>query len=313
MNEVPVSGRPGTLARDGARARRWAVRSAAVTSLAAGIVLASAVGVVSPWPVATVTSPDSGSTGVPDGVTLIPYEGDLVVTEAGAVVDGLDVHGTIVVRADDVTIRNTRVRGRPATHTTALVRMTDGHANLTVESSELVPDDRSPYLYGVIGWSVTVDRVEIARVVDGVHIIGPDVTIRNSLIHDLNHYENDPNRHGGETHDDGVQIQVGTNVRILDNTITGGWNAAVQVTQDRGAVGDLHIRGNHLDGGMCTVNIAEKAYGPVAGVILTDNRFGRTTRLDDCAVISPTTTVLTARDNRFTDGRRIAIRPGASG
>jgi hypothetical protein len=257
---------------------------------------------------ASTGRPNATNTGVPAGRTLRAHNGDLVVTTPGQVVDGVDVRGTIIVKADNVVIKNTRVRGRAATFTTPLIHMKSGNRNLTVVDSELVPDTRSPYLYGIIGWNFTLTRVEIQRVVDGVHIIGPNVTVRSSWIHNLNHFESDPNRGGGASHDDGVQIQVGSNLRILDNTIEGAWNAAIQVTQDRGRTGDLHITGNYLDGGMCTVNLAEKAYGPLQGVVITSNVFGRSTRVYDCAIVNPITTVLAHRSNYFTDGTAIRVR-----
>lgn len=290
------------------RARRWAVRAAAVATLAAGAVLASATVGVTPWPDRATHWPGERSTGVPAGTALQVHEGDLVVSEPGTVVDGLDVRGVVVVLADDVTITNTRVRGRPATHTTALIGMSHGYRNLTVRRSELVPDEPSPYLYGVIGWDLTLDEVEIARVVDGVHVIGSDVTVRSSWIHSLVHYDADPNEQGGPTHDDGVQVQAGSNVRILDNRIEGGWNAAVQVTQDRGPTSDLVITGNFLDDGLCTVNIVEKSFGPLAGVTVSGNTFGRGQRATDCAIVRTETTVLTAEGNHFVDGVAVRLR-----
>lgn len=291
--------------RDGAR--RWAARAAAVATLAAAALLVSAVG-GSPWAERGPGWPGDRTTGVPAGTALRVHEGDLVVTTPGAVIQGLDVHGVVVVRADDVTIADTRVRGRAAPRTTALVAMSDGYRNLTVVRSELVPDEPSPYLYGVIGWGLTIDRVEIARVVDGVHIIGPDVTVRSSWIHDLVHYDSDPNQRGGPTHDDGIQVQTGSNLRILDNRIEGGWNAAVQVTQDRGPTGDLVIAGNYLDGGLCTVNIVEKSFGPLAGVTVSDNTFGRDQRAADCAIVRTVTTSVTAEGNSFVDGVAVRLR-----
>ncbi|MFC7590531.1 hypothetical protein ACFQYP_47700 [Nonomuraea antimicrobica] len=54
--------------------------------------------------------PGPGNTGVPEGVRL-RKSGSLRVTKNGTVIDGLEVTGYITVEADDVTIRNTRVRG----------------------------------------------------------------------------------------------------------------------------------------------------------------------------------------------------------
>jgi hypothetical protein len=258
--------------------------------------------------VAGASRPNATNTGVPAGRTLRAHMGDLVVTTPGEVVDGLDVHGSIVVKADNVVIKNTKVRGRSASYTTPLIHMKNGNRNLTVVDSELVPDTRSPYLYGIIGWNFTLTRVEIQRVVDGVHIIGPNVTVRSSWIHNLNHFDKDPNAGGGPTHDDGVQIQSGHNLTIVNNAIDGGWNAAIQVTQDRGRTSDLEITGNYLDHGLCSVNVAQKSYGPIQGVVVSGNTFGRSQRSYDCAIVRPTTTAITASGNYFTDGAAVELR-----
>jgi hypothetical protein len=52
--------------------------------------------------------PDPSNTGVPAGTTLTP-SGSINITKAGTVISGLDVRGTIVVSANNVTIRDTRV------------------------------------------------------------------------------------------------------------------------------------------------------------------------------------------------------------
>jgi len=64
------------------------------------VALGGAVAVAAP--AAAVTA------GVPEGTSLTP-SGSLTITEPGTVVDGLDVHGNIHIKADDVTIMNTQV------------------------------------------------------------------------------------------------------------------------------------------------------------------------------------------------------------
>jgi len=51
------------------------------------------------------------NTGVPEGVTLRESDA-LTITEDDTVIDGLDVHGGIVIRARNVTVRNSRTTGR---------------------------------------------------------------------------------------------------------------------------------------------------------------------------------------------------------
>src|SRR5689334_3787651 len=82
------------------------------------------------------TWPDAKTTGVPAGKTLRTHTGDLVITTAGTVIDGLLVTGSIIVQAPDVTIRNTRVS--PPHTAYWLIRQTPGATNLDIENSELV-------------------------------------------------------------------------------------------------------------------------------------------------------------------------------
>ena len=266
-----------------------------------------------PTPTPTPTSggmPDASNTGVPAGTSLRVHAGDMYITTPGTVIDGLDIHGTVSVRADDVVIKNSRIRGHEATYNTPLVSMNKGNTNLLIQDTEIAPDTASPYLYGIMGWEFTLQRVNIHNVVDSAHIYGPNVTINSSWLHDNVHFENDPNFGGTPTHDDGIQIQEGNNIRITGSRIEGAYNAAIQITQDRGVTGDVQITGNWLDGGGCTVNIAEKGRGPIQDLISANNTFGRDTRHYDCAMIAPQSTPITATDNYFTDGTYARVRNG---
>src|SRR5947209_2725343 len=67
-------------------------------------------------PSATATSsspsgyPSASTTGVPSGTRLRTVTGDYTVSRSGAVVSGLDITGRLVVKADHVTVKNSRVR-----------------------------------------------------------------------------------------------------------------------------------------------------------------------------------------------------------
>jgi hypothetical protein len=255
--------------------------------------------------------PDSTNTGVPAGTVLTRHTGDLVITKAGTVIDGLDVYGTISVRADNVVIKNTRVRGKVATANTPLISMNKGNRNLVVMDTEIAPDKPSPYLYGIMGWNFTLERVDIHHVIDSAHIYGPNVTIRHSYLHDNVHYVNDPNWGGKPSHDDGIQIQQGNNIRIIGNRIEDAYNVTVMITQDQGRSSDIHLIGNWLDGASCNLNLAEKGRGPITGVVARDNTFGRDTRHTDCAMIAPSTSKIDATNNVYTDGKTATVRAGA--
>ncbi|SFF37193.1 hypothetical protein SAMN04488035_2706, partial [Flavimobilis marinus] len=81
-------------------------------------------------------------------------------------------------------------------------------------------------------------------------------------------------------------------------------------TQDRGSVSDLTFSKNWVDGGACSVNIAEKKYGPLSGLRFTDNIFGTNTRHAYCAILKPTTTTIVESGNTFTDGHAFKVSRG---
>jgi hypothetical protein len=264
----------------------------------------SDVQVAAPESAGAVSSPAPA----PAGRTV--YVGDLHVTQPGAVVDSLDIHGFLRIEAANVTVKNTIVRGRDGmTSSTALV--TNTSPGLQIIDSELVASYPSAYINGFIGSHTTFVRVNIHNVIDSIHIIGDDVTVDSSWLHDNLHYDNDPTWNGGPSHDDNIQVQTGANVVVRNSVLSGAQNSAVMITQDRGPVTGFVFTHNQADNGACTINIAEKAYGPVDTTI-TDNTFGTGQRLDHCAVIAKTTTqaVSTITGNTFTDGRTFAVTRG---
>ncbi|WP_150307652.1 right-handed parallel beta-helix repeat-containing protein [Planctomonas psychrotolerans] len=252
----------------------------------------------------------SNTPGVPAGTRLTVHEGDIIVKEPGAYVDGLDVHGLIFIRAPDVTIMNTIVRGRPVEKNSALVsNFTTGYP-FTVRDSELIATHPSPYINGVIGSNFTLRNVVISSVVDGVHITGDDVVVESSWIRDHLHFAVDPNHNGGPSHDDSIQIQAGANIRIADNVMTGPRAAVMQITQDRGPVSNVRFLRNEVDNGFCSVNVDENDYGPIRGLVVANNVFGRNTSHFNCAIIAPPSTTVVSRGNFFTDGAPVTITRG---
>ena len=148
--------------------------------------------------------------------------------------------------------------------------------------------------------------------IDQVLITGDNVTVQNSWLHDNLYYEQDPNYNNTPSHNDNIQISIGKNLRFLNNTMNGTKNAAMMVTQDRGTVTDLVFSGNNVDGGACSINLAEKAYGPLSGLIIKDNVFGRNTKVANCAILSPSTTtpLLSLGNNVYTDGAAVTVHRG---
>ncbi len=246
--------------------------------------------------------PTAETTGVPAGTVLTRHDGDIVVTVDGTHLDAMDIHGFVRVAADNVTISRSIVRGGTSVRDIGLI--TDDSPvglNLVVSDTELVPEFPSVWLDAIKGFNYTALRVNAHGTVDLAKVYGPNVTITSSWLHDTQYYAHDPNQGGSYTHNDGVQILGGTNIRIFGNWIYGGSNSALQVTQDAGIVTDAQFDSNWVDGGNCTVNIQNKPRPTLTGFDLKNNRFGHNTLYNDCAVISQPAVTLNVSGNVWDD------------
>lgn len=244
---------------------------------------------------------------------LKQHNGDLVITTAGATYDALDIHGFVSIKAPNVTIKRSIIRGGVATSGNVGI-VTDTNSagtGFVLQDSEIVPEHPSVYIDGIKGWNYTLNRVDIHGTVDTAKVYGDNATIEHSWLHDTVYYEHDPNQGGGHTHNDGVQVLSGINTHIVDNTITGSYNSALQVTQGHGVVDKLWFNGNWADGGGCTVNINNTPLPSMSDIAVTDNRFGHDTRVPNCPIITTRQTQLTAAGNVFDDtGQAVQVRYG---
>jgi hypothetical protein len=261
-------------------------------------------------PAATGT-PGSGNTGVPAGTKLTVHNGDLNVTTAGTVIDGLDIRGLVKISAPNVTIKNSIIRGKALSGVAPLINNLSGQSGLKIVDTELFPSVASPYAMGIYGYNFTATRVNIHGVIDSIHLTGGNVAIDKSWLHDNLHYSSDPNHGGKPSHDDSIQIQKGSNISVTNSNISGSHSAGIMITQDTGKVSNFTFTGNYANGGACTVNIAEKTHGPVQGVKIADNTFGRDTKHANCAVIAPTSTpVSLARNFYVPDMAAVSVKKG---
>jgi hypothetical protein len=238
--------------------------------------------------------PGPTNTGVPAGTQLRMVTGDQVYRTANQVISGLDIHGYVTIRATNVTIRNSVIRGGSPTCSTAVIVIVDG-ASATIQDSEIAPSHPNACLDGIAAQHVTLRRLNIHGTVDGIKAFDR-VTLVDSYVHDLSWFASDPNQGGGPTHNDAVQTYGGNQHIVLrHNTLVVGrtMNSAYQVTQDEGqAATDLRIEDNWLDGGGCTLNFADKGGPtPMTGIYVVDNRFGRNSYYN-CPILLSTQTFL---------------------
>lgn len=243
--------------------------------------------------------PSTATTGVPKGTALQRIDGDRTYTKAGQVIENVDIHGYVTIKAKNVVIRNAIIRGGAARCNAAVVNVASG--SLAMERSEIAPAHPNACLDGIWASNATLRRLNVHGVVDGVKA-GSNVLLEDSYIHDLSWYASDPNQGGGPTHNDDVQTLSGSHVTLRRNVLVAlpKGNAAYQVTQDFGPVSDLHIEHNWLDGGGCTLNFAHKVESSLTGISVIGNRFGRHSTFQ-CPILVSTKTTLTANSGNVWD------------
>lgn len=236
---------------------------------------------------AKAVRPNAATTGVSRRQKLRVVRRDVVVTKPNQLLAGLDIRGYLVIKAPHVIIRNSIVRGpgRPPRGSRAMISATtSASAGVVIEDVTVAPRFRSPHIDGIhLRYGGIIRRVDVSGTVDGVKVLGGNVTIADSYLHNFTHFVHDPNWHGGPSHDDAVQIQGGANIWVQNSSLSGAQNSAVMVTQDLGSTRNLFLVGNWLSGGACTVNFGSKgAYK--TGINVIANRFGRGQRVRNCAI-----------------------------
>ena len=222
-------------------------------------------------------------------MTLKVHEGDITVTKANTVIEGLLVKGTVTIKASGVVIKNSKIIGGKKPSSLGLVNNFHTNSSFKIIDSELYAAHPSTGWNGVFGSNFTLERVNIHTVVDPVRILGSNVVVRDSWLHDSTYLKVDPMRNNEATHDDSIQIQAGTSILIEGNRIEDAHNAGIQITQDksRTKLGSVTVRKNYLQGGACTVNVAKTP--STFPLSIAGNVFGPERKHAKCNVIAPTT------------------------
>lgn len=221
--------------------------------------------------------PGPTNTGVPAGATLTP-SGSIQVTQDGAVVELLDVKGSITVLADNVTIRKVRLT---SSDYYPIRYFDNNNTGLVVEDSEII--GTSGNVTSAIAFAnYTARRLNIHGSADGLKA-DSNVTIEDCWIHDLSN--------GPGEHNDAVQSTGGKGVTIRHSVLEGASNAAVQTGDLGGATEDLTIRCSWLYGGGYTLNIRGTGATKPKNTKVIDNRFGRDSQYGPWVIDDPAPTV----------------------
>lgn len=225
--------------------------------------------------------PSASNTGVPAGTKLTRHNGNITVTKNGTVLDKLDIYGFVTIKADNVRITNSRIRGGTATGNVGIVTNYDGK-NLVIEDTDIAADNQSVWVDGLKGWNFTARRVHVVGGVDSVKIHGDNVRVQDSLLENTNYFANDPNQGGGATHNDNIQILKGRNLNITGNTIRGAQTHTVLATAQQGDA-SVVIAGNWLDGGICNVKL-QTSNGNYLSARVESNKFGPNRIYQKCKI-----------------------------
>lgn len=221
-----------------------------------------------PLPTGDTHEPDATNTGVPVGTGLI-RSGSINVHHDGTTIVARDVHGTIHVHADDVTIRDTRVTSSDYWP----IWLDPGRHGLRVIDTEVIGSGSCQA--GIAAHDYVAIRVNVHGCGNGAKA-GENTTIAYSWLHQL--------RVMPGSHNNGIQVSGGDHIRILGNRITApaSQTAAIMIGPDYGRpIVDVTIVGNWLDGGDYALHLdAEDA-------VVRNNHFGRSALYGAADVVEP--------------------------
>lgn len=253
--------------------------------------------------------PESSCTGVPAGVSLSSV-GSFSSSASGQTISGLSISGDLVINHNDVTVTNSRIKGRVVYNARGLtLRDVDLGADTCPSSSN--GGNRL-----IAGDDYTLTRVHVHH--NGADLIalsgGGTITIQDSLINNTCYYSGD--------HLDAVQYYDPggiANVTLLHNYIDarpsngGGFgNAAIFWADFPGAGSRLNVYNNFLAGGNYTLYALDAHAGSGVVIDVSSNRFLRNQyNYGPCALSNSIpfdgTSGIKWINNAFSDGGVIAI------
>ena len=219
------------------------------------------------------------------------------MTKAGTVISGLDIYGRVLIRAANVVVKNCRIRGTnsPSSNTGLVDCNHRNVRNARIERCLLTPDKPTVWLDAVIGKEYTAKWNNVYGVVDGFGAYNSsnrsaptNVTIESNYIHDLSYFSRDPNHGNGPTHNDGIQVQGGGNIKIIGNNIqcfmstTAGTHnyparnigQGILIQPNLAPVVNSTIKNNWMDGGKVSIYFVRGKYRSMKFGTCSGNRFG---------------------------------------
>ncbi len=212
-----------------------------------------------------LTAAPAAAAGLSDPSLLTLHPGGLTVKEDGAVIENLEIQGTLRIEAKNVVVRNVWVYGSEFWS----VYVASGSARF-----ENVEIGHPSHLgsRGIGGDNITAVNVDIHHVEDGIKL-GSNCTYSGIHVHDLASPSSSP-------HSDAVQVEGGAKNSTVKNSILSSTrgsvngNAAVFVKSDLGLPSNITFSNNYLNGGNYTVYVRNGGYGMPSNISFIGNRFG---------------------------------------
>ncbi|HEY2814765.1 MAG TPA: hypothetical protein VGJ03_14970 [Acidimicrobiales bacterium] len=240
----------------------------------------------------------------------------MTISTAGTTIQNLDVNGCIIVRANNVTIKNTRVRQNGDCWGGAIDTEYGPYSGILIQDVEVDGRHMNPGAPLVGSGGYTCIRCNLHDGGQGFHLTN-NVTVVDSYVHDL--------YGSGSTHNDAVLSNGGNNFVVRHNNLIcdvgapgnastgGGCTGALNLFGDFGAITNVTADDNLFTGGAFCVYAGtqdDKPYPNGSNIHFTDNFFTRNLH-QDCGIYGPFTDWRSGSGNvwsgnTFTDGTPIA-------
>jgi hypothetical protein len=272
--------------------------------------------------------------------SLKPYSGDVSIG-AGDIVQGLVITGRVRQTSPGGILRDCLILGpaSPPTSSFGYVECyTQGAANLLVEDVEIAPTVPSIWSTGILGHGVIARRVNVHHTVDGFGVFNVPAsrvsstyeaatTIEAAWVHDHHYVRQALTNADGQTHNDGCQIQGGSNLHLLGvrfdafaspetraatGTPLGQVNSGVMINDGNvGSVIDVLAEHCWFDGGQYAINASTKTTDVLPGhrvLIARHCRFGRNSRFGPVTISSHLSADIDATNVFDDDGSPIPVK-----
>jgi hypothetical protein len=212
--------------------------------------------------------PGETNTGAPPGITLKPSAG-LMINTPGAVIQGLDIEGAVIINAPNVTLQNCRVRSRD--YQAVLIK--PGIIGAVVRNCTI--DGQGAGGQGIAGQGSFIAN-NIMNCVDGIDVRGDNTLIQDNYIHSM--------AKPAGAHPDGIQADGAfKNLKIIHNMVVNelGDNSSLMLSNYWGPIDHVLIDHNAFLGGGYAVYLGEMAKqpanggGPITNLTFTNNVIGK--------------------------------------